>query len=56
MNNLFDPALGRATKQRILQLQPESERQWGSMTVGHMLARCTVASGSAVRRSLQLRG
>ena len=29
------------TRQRILRLSPESERQWGTMTVAQTLAHCT---------------
>lgn len=41
MKNLFDPAQAYEVKQRILRLQPDSERQWGSMTVVQTLAHCT---------------
>lgn len=41
MKNLFEPVLVEETKQRILQLRPESERQWGSMTVAQTLAHCS---------------
>lgn len=41
MKDLFDPLLVENTKQRILQLRPESERQWGSMAVAQTLAHCT---------------
>lgn len=41
MKNLFDPILVEQTKQRILQLRPESERQWGSMALAQTLAHCT---------------
>ncbi len=41
MKDLFDPILVEETKQRILQLRPESERQWGSMAVAQTLAHCT---------------
>lgn len=43
MKNLFDPILVEETKQRILQLHPDSERQWGSMAVAQTLAHCTSA-------------
>ena len=43
MKNLFDPTLVRDTKQRIMRLYPESERQWGSMTLAQTLAHCTCA-------------
>jgi hypothetical protein len=41
MRNLFDPNLADEIKQRILRLHPESERQWGSMTLVQTLAHCT---------------
>ncbi len=41
MRDLFDPLLVQNTKQRIMQLRPESERQWGSMGVAQTLAHCT---------------
>jgi Protein of unknown function (DUF1569) len=41
MKDLFDPILVEQTKQRILQLRPESERQWGSMAIAPTLAHCT---------------
>lgn len=41
MKDLFDPVLVEEMKQRIMRLQPESERQWGTMTVAQTLAHCT---------------
>jgi hypothetical protein len=41
MKDLFDPILVEDTKQRILRLRLESERQWGSMAVAQTLAHCT---------------
>ena len=41
MRNLFDPILLEETKERIMQLHSESERQWGSMGVAQTLAHCT---------------
>jgi hypothetical protein len=41
MKDLFDPILVADTEQRILQLRPDSERQWGSMAVAQTLAHCT---------------
>lgn len=41
MKDLFDPILVEETKQRILELRSESERQWGSMAVAQTLAHCT---------------
>jgi Protein of unknown function (DUF1569) len=41
MKNLFDPTLAEGIKQRILLLHPESERQWGNMTLALTLSHCT---------------
>lgn len=41
MKNLFDPTLVGDIKQRIMRLHPESERQWGTMTLAQTLAHCT---------------
>ena len=41
MKNLFDPDLAEQLKQRILRMQPDSTRQWGSMSPTQTLAHCT---------------
>jgi Protein of unknown function (DUF1569) len=41
MKDLFDPILAEDTKQRIMRLRPESERQWGQLTLAQTLAHCT---------------
>lgn len=41
MKNLFDPSVASDVKQRVLRLQPQSERQWGTMTPAQTLAHCT---------------
>ena len=41
IKGLFDSTLVREIEQRIKRLHPESERQWGSLTVAQMLAHCT---------------
>lgn len=41
MKNLFDPTLAEDIRQRILRLNPESKRQWGTMTVAQTMAHCT---------------
>ncbi|WP_263366817.1 DUF1569 domain-containing protein [Edaphobacter bradus] len=41
MKDLFDPTLVEDIKQRIMRLHPESERQWGNMTLAQTLAHCT---------------
>jgi hypothetical protein len=43
MKNLFDPTQADEVKQRIMHLNPESERQWGSMSLVQTLAHCTSA-------------
>ena len=48
MKNLFDPVLVQDTKQRVLRLSPESERQWGKMSVAETLAHCTSALNMAM--------
>lgn len=41
MKDLFNPIMVEEIKQRILQLRPESERQWGTLIVAEALAHCT---------------
>ncbi|MFZ0633070.1 MAG: DUF1569 domain-containing protein [Acidobacteriaceae bacterium] len=41
MKDLFDPVVAGDIRERILRLQPESERLWGSMTAAQTLAHCT---------------
>jgi hypothetical protein len=41
MKDLFDPVLAESIRERIMRLQPSSERQWGSMTPAQTLAHCT---------------
>jgi hypothetical protein len=41
VKDLFDPTLAEDIKQRILRLQPESERRWGNMPLAQTLAHCT---------------
>jgi len=48
MKHLFDSVLVQDTKQRILQLRSESERQWSSMTAAQTLEHCT----SGVERAM----
>ena len=40
MRDFFDPATYQEFVQRIEQLSPAAERQWGKMTVAEMLAHC----------------
>ncbi len=41
MNNLFDPVVADEVNKRIIGLHPDSERQWGKMTLAQTLAHCT---------------
>src|SRR5260370_456550 len=41
MKDLFAPPLADEIKQRIMRLNPESERRWGNMTLSQTLAHCT---------------
>jgi hypothetical protein len=41
MKNLFEPATVEEVKQRMAQLRPDSERQWGKMNVAQMVAHCS---------------
>jgi hypothetical protein len=41
MKNLFETAMVEEVKERIAQLSPESERQWGKMNPAQMLAHCS---------------
>jgi hypothetical protein len=42
MKNLFAPTDLESLKARIAQLQPNSDRQWGSMTPAQALAHCSL--------------
>jgi hypothetical protein len=41
MKDLFNPVQVEGLRQRILQLKPESGRQWGGMNLAKTLAHCT---------------
>lgn len=41
MKNLFETASAMELKQRIKLLRPDSEKQWGLMSVAQMLAHCS---------------
>ncbi len=43
MKNLFEAAASDEVKQRIAQLRPDSERQWGKMNSAQVLAHCSAA-------------
>jgi len=48
MKNLFDAATLKEVKERIAQLRPDSERQWGTMTPAQTLAHCSAGIEMAV--------
>lgn len=43
MKNLFDATVVNEVNTRLGKLGPESERQWGKMTVPQMLAHCSLS-------------
>jgi hypothetical protein len=43
MKNLFDATVASQVKARLGQLEPRSERRWGTMTAAQMLAHCSVS-------------
>lgn len=43
MKHLFEAARAEEVKQRLEQLQPDSQRQWGKMDPAQMLAHCSAA-------------
>jgi uncharacterized protein DUF1569 len=47
MKNLFEPAAVSEITDRMTQLRPESQPQWGKMNVAQMLAHCSAAIGMA---------
>ena len=47
MKNLFEPAAVLEITDRMAQLKPDSQRQWGKMSAAQMLAHCSAAIGMA---------
>jgi hypothetical protein len=47
MKNVFEPAVVDEITDRIAHLRPDSERQWGKMSVAQMLAHCSATIGMA---------
>jgi hypothetical protein len=41
VKNLFEATTAQEVKERIAQLRPDSERQWGKMNSAQMLAHCS---------------
>ena len=48
MKNLFEAARVEEVKERIAQLRPDSERQWGKMSPAQAVAHCSVGLEWAV--------
>jgi hypothetical protein len=48
MKNLFEAARVEEVKQRIAQMRPDSERQWGKMNPAQALAHCSAAMEMAL--------
>jgi transposase InsO family protein len=48
MKNLFEAATVAEVKERVSALRAESERVWGKMNAGQMLAHCSVSLEGAV--------
>ncbi|MBC7874006.1 MAG: DUF1569 domain-containing protein [Ferruginibacter sp.] len=48
VKNLFEPAVKQDIINRIEKLTPETQRKWGKMDVGQMLAHCQMPLGVAV--------
>ena len=48
VKNLFEAAAVEEVKQRMAQLRPESERQWGKMNPAQMLAHCSATIDMAM--------
>ena len=42
MKNLFEPSTVNEVKDRLAQLRPDSQRQWGSMNVAQAVAHCSL--------------
>jgi hypothetical protein len=41
MRTIFEPDATREIKERLSQLRPDSERQWGTMNPAQVLAHCS---------------
>ena len=52
MKNLFEAATAEEVKNRIAQLRPDSERQWGKMNAAQAQAHCSAALEWAVGDSV----
>ena len=52
MKTLFEAATAEEAKNRIAQLRPDSERQWGKMNAAQAEAHCSAALERAVGDSV----
>jgi hypothetical protein len=48
MKNLYEPAAAAEIKARLQNLRPDSQRQWGTMSVAQAVAHCAIAMEMAV--------
>ena len=48
VKNLFEPGVKQEILERINKLTPQTQRQWGKMDVGQMLAHCQMPLGVGV--------
>jgi len=53
MKTLFESARVEEVKQRMAQLRPDSERQWGQMSPAQTLAHCSVSFEMALGKYLR---
>jgi hypothetical protein len=51
VKNLFEAAMVEEVKERMAQLRPESERQWGKMNPAQMLAHCSATIEMAMGKT-----
>lgn len=56
MRNLYETGAADAVKERMARLQPGSARQWGTMSVGQMIAHCCGGLETAVGDRVPPRG
>jgi hypothetical protein len=47
MKNLFEAAAAEEIRARLMQLRPDSKRQWGKMNTAQVLSHCCSAIGMA---------
>jgi hypothetical protein len=51
MKNLFEASAAQEVKERLLRLQPDSQRQWGKMDPAQALAHCSAAMDLAMGKT-----